>query len=110
MSLVMNRTLTRDKSLPAANTAAALTFAAVAGQKHHLVYVAWSYSAAPTGGKLTVEDGVGTTVFEVDVTAGGPGSLALPPIIGSVNTALVVTLAAGGASVTGKLNCFKFTE
>lgn len=100
-----------NRSAPAANTAAVITFAAAAGQRHHLVSVAWSYSAAPTGGRLTVEDGAGVFVFDVDITAAGPGSKDfLWPIRGEVNTAMVVTLAAGGAGVSGKLNAYKYTE
>lgn len=62
----------------------------------------FSYSAAPTGGRLTVKDGA-TTLFDVDITAAGPGPLPLV-YTGSVNTALTVTLAAGGSGVIGKLN------
>ena len=72
-----------------------------------LDYVAWSYSGDPTGGKCTVEIG-GTTVFEVDVTSGGPGLLnfdkhELYNPLQTKNESLVVTLAAGGGSVVGKL-------
>lgn len=96
---------------PAANTAAVVTFAAVTGKRHHLVYIAWSYSATPTGGNLKVEDASGTTVLDVDITAGGPGSLQFEnPLRGEVGNALIVTLAAGGAGISGKVNAYKFTE
>lgn len=96
---------------PAANTAAVVTFAAETGKRHHLVSVAWSYSAAPTGGNLKVEDASGTRVFSVDVTAAGPGSLQFENALrGEVGNALIVTLAAGGAGISGKVNAYKFTE
>ena len=72
-----------------------------------LDYVAWSYSGNPTGGKCTVQIG-GTTVFEVDVTSAGHGFInfeqhGLYNAAQTKNEALVVTLAAGGGSVVGKL-------
>lgn len=110
MALVMNRPLELKAKLDAAaNALASVTYAAVTGHRHHAVVVAWSYSAAPTGGKLTIKDGV-TAVFEVDITAAGPGSIPLPPVRGTANTALVVELAAGGVAVTGKLNVAAFPE
>lgn len=91
---------------PAANTAAVLNYAAAgSGLSHAISGVAWSYNADPTGGNLKIEDGSGTTVFSVDITSKGPGFFLFPePLRGSANTALIVTLTAGGASVTGKVN------
>lgn len=101
---------TGNVSAPAANTAASLTFAAETGKRHHLVYIAWSYSAAPTGGNLKVEDASGNTVFNVDITAAGPGSLQFEnPLRTEVGNAMIVTLTAGGAGISGKLNAYKFT-
>lgn len=95
--------ITRSSTTAAANTAVAKTLAAVTGLRHILHGIQWSYSAAPTGGKLTVEDAVGTTIFEIDITAGGPNNIDIT-LHGSINTAMVITLAAGGAGITGKLN------
>lgn len=94
----------------AANTAVVATFAAVAAQTHRLTVLVVSYSAAPTGGRITVADG-GTTVLDVDLTAAGPLVVPLPAggIEGSVNTAMTVTLAAGGAAVVGKVNTARIT-
>lgn len=94
----------------AANTAVTQTFAAVAAQAHRLTSLVVSYSAAPTGGRVTVSDGA-TVVFEVDVTAAGPVMVPLPAggLKGSVNTALTVTLAAAGAGVVGKVNTGRIT-
>jgi hypothetical protein len=91
---------------PAANTAAVVTYSAAGtGLSHSLSGVAWSYSGDPTGGNLKIEDGSGTTVFSVDVTSKGPGFFLFPePLRGAANTALIVTLAAGGSGVSGKVN------
>ena len=87
---------------PAANTAAVITLAAKENLKNVIHYIQWSYSAAPTGGRLFITFG-GVTKFDVDITAAGPGGFDfyLP---GIVNEAVVITLAAGGAAIVGKLN------
>lgn len=97
---------TTNVHAPAANTAAVVTYAAGgAGVAHTISGVAWSYNADPTAGNLKIEDGSGTTVFSVDITSKGPGFFLFPePLRGSANTALIITLAAGGASCTGKVN------
>lgn len=94
-----------DVHAPAANTAAVVTYAAVAGQSHIISGIAWSYDTDPTGGSLKIEDGAGTTVFQVGITSKGPGFFTFPqPKKGTTNTAMIITLAAGGASVTGKVS------
>ena len=87
---------------PAVNTAAVVTYAAGGGSVRHFISgVAWSYNAAPTAGVLTITDG-GTTVFTTDVTAGGPGFQDFAPVLRfGADSAVVVTLAAAGAAVTG---------
>lgn len=101
---------TGQHSTAAANTAVVQTIAAVAAKSHRLVALSLSYSAAPTGGKITVADGA-STILELDVTAGGPLSVPLPAggLKGSVNTAMTVTLAAAGAGVIGKVNTSRVT-
>lgn len=94
----------------AANTAVALTFAALAGRSHAMHSIEWSYSGAPTGGSLSITDG-GTTVFQTDIAAAGPGTITFkPPRKAKQNSAVVVTLAAGGAGVVGKLNVARTLE
>lgn len=95
-----------DVHAPAVNTAAVVTYAASAGQAHVIGGIAWSYNAAPTGGNLKVEDVSGTTVFSIDITSAGPGFIpfARPKRSAAQNTALIVTLAAAGAAVTGKVS------
>jgi hypothetical protein len=98
---------------PASNTAAVVTYSAGgSGVAHVISGVAWSYGGAPTSGNLKIEDGSGTTVFSVDVTAAGPGFIPFnPPLKGTANTAMIVTLAAGGSGVSGKVSVLgKWTE
>lgn len=94
-----------DVNVPGAgNVAAVLTYAAVAGKAHVLDSVTFGYDGTPTAGMLTVSD-AGVTVFSVPVTAGGPGPIEfVPPIRGTTNAAMVVTLAAGGGSVKGQIS------
>lgn len=93
-----------------ANAAASITLTASPAQRHKIQQVTWSYSAAPTGGKITITGLEGDDV-EFDITAGGPGGLALPPsCMGRVNTNVVATIAAGGGTVVGKLNLFRALE
>lgn len=104
---------TTNVHAPSSNTAAVITYAAGgAGVSHTISAIAWSYSAAPTAGNLKIEDGSGTTVFSVDVTAAGPGFIPFArPLKGTANTAMIVTLAAGGSGVSGKANVIgKATE
>lgn len=100
-----SRTFATGKThTPAANTAAVVTLAAAgAGVSNVIRGIAWGYSEAPTGGGLKIEDGVSTTVFSVPITTAGPGFI---PVFGkgSANTALVVTLAAGGETCVGSVN------
>jgi hypothetical protein len=94
-----------------ANAAAVINDSNVAAKRPDnfwvLDWVAWSYSGDPTGGKLTIALG-GTTIFEVDITSGGPGLLnfdknSLYDRNQTKNQTLTITLAAGGGSVVGKL-------
>ena len=94
-----------DKATAAVNTAVVITYAAKQYGRHALASINLSYNAAPTGGNVKVEDGAGTTVFELDITAAGPCSIMFNnPMVLSENKAMLITLAAAGAAVTGKLN------
>lgn len=65
--------------------------------------ILWSYSAAPTGGRLTVAGG--GFGIDVDIIAGGPGFIPFTiPQHATGDNAIVITLAAGGAGIVGKLN------
>lgn len=101
--------VTRSKHIPASNTAAVVTLAAVDTFTRHLVHrVIWSYDTDPTGGKLTITDG-GTVIGEWDITRSGPGSLHFSTPFAK-NSAVVITLAAGGSGVQGKLYTESTTE
>lgn len=90
---------------PSAATDAVVTFAAVSDVRHELDSVDWSYSAAPTGGNLKVESPSGTTIFQLAVTAAGPGSKSWPQSLkGASGQAMIVTLASGAGAVVGSLN------
>jgi hypothetical protein len=100
-----------DYHAPAANTAATVTLASTASLKHCISQIVFSYNADPTNGNLLVQD-AGTTVFSMDVTKSGPGQVLFnyPLKQATANTQMVITLAAGGASATGKVNCTHWTE
>lgn len=88
-----------------AGTAATITLAAgSASQVRCLDQVAWSYSAAPTGGRLTIASTGGVT-FDVDTPATGLNNLILSaPYRGMPGQTVVVTLAAPGGAVIGKVS------
>ena len=90
------------------NSPVAVTLAAQAGMRHHILGVTWSYSGAPTGGRLSTT-GLEGDEFDVDITAGGPGAMLMPPAVSTRGGEVVVTLAAGGAAVVGKLTVFALT-
>lgn len=92
---------------PSANVAAVVTIAADADKFHAISRIDYSYDAAPTGGNLQVVAG-STTILNVDITSAGHGyfDLKFPDLLHNAftkNEAVVVTLAAGGSGVDGKL-------
>lgn len=97
-----------DVHAPTSNTAAVVTYAAVTGKSHNLEGVAWSYSAAPTGGNLKIEDSAGNTVFTIDITSAGAGFFPFRKR-GTEGRVMTITLAAGGAGVTGKVSVLGHT-
>lgn len=92
---------------PSSNTSAIVTIAASAtGAWHEIEGIYWSYDAAPTGGSLLVESPSGTTLLSLSITAAGPGFLPFSGscLRGATSQAMIITLAAGGSGVTGKIN------
>jgi hypothetical protein len=85
-----------------AGAAVTVTVAGVTGQTHYLHGVQWSYSAAPTGGRLTSSGLVGDDV-DLDVTEAGPESVECFGAPAASGGALAVTLAAPGGAVVGKV-------
>jgi len=96
---------------PAANTAAVVTLAAPgAGVSNVIGQVTWSYDGEPTSGTLTIAQGA-TTIFKVDITTSGPGPISWPvPMKFAANSVVTVTLAAGGAGISGIVNVHAWTE
>lgn len=97
---------------PAANTAAVVTKAAVAAKYHVIRKIFCGYSATPTGGLLTIQDVSGTTVFTVPIPAAGLNTIDFGEKgirTAAVNTALIVTLAAGAGAVVGYLNVIGYS-
>lgn len=87
----------------ATNAAATVTYSAAgAGISHAIDGIAFSLSANPASAvSLTVTDG-SNTIYSTDILAGGAGFIPLRGR-GSANTALTITLAAGGSGVVGKV-------
>ena len=95
-----------DDHQPAANTAAIVTLAADSEQCHVITSITFGYNATPTAGSVVVTAG-GVTIFSVPVVAAGPGQIQFPYGLhndSALNEAVVITLAAAGASVTGRIN------
>jgi hypothetical protein len=100
-----------DLNVPATNTNAVLTYASAGvGLSNVVAQLNWSYNGTPTGGRVTVSDN-GVTVFDHDITAAGTGYYIFEvPKKGATNSALVITLYAGGSGVQGKLSANVWTE
>ena len=90
---------------PAANVDAIARWEAEGGRRHAIAGLIVSYSAIPAGGRVYVADGSGSILFDVDLaTAGAHVFNFTQALVAPEGGALVVTLAAGGAGVTGKVN------
>lgn len=91
----------------AANTQVLCRANAVEGKYCVLHKVVWSYNATPTGGLLIQSywnnNNNSANLFDVDITAAGPGGLDFNLDLNPLED-LLVTLKAAGATVTGKLN------
>lgn len=86
---------------------AQVTYAAAGSARSHAFEgIAWGYDGTPTGGYIQIEDGSGNIVFKIPILNGGAGFHDWPhkAFEGSVNTALIITLAAGGSGITGYLS------
>jgi len=94
----------------AANTAVAITIVGVAGQTIRITHLSWSYSAAPTGGAISVVVNA-VTIFQLDDPATTDNFITLPPggLKCAAGFSAVITLTAAGAAVVGKLNVASYT-
>lgn len=95
---------------PAAATDAVCTMAAPTdGSRWVLSSIDYSYSAAPTGGQITIT--YGTTTETYYVNGAGRGSLTFPQEKRfPTNTGVVITLKSGGGAVIGTIYPNAWTE
>ncbi len=102
-----------DSAHPTSNTAATVTYAAVTGQFHVLGQIIASLDSDPAAAvNLKVEDVSGTTIFSIDLPAAkGVYAITFNPAkqAQASGTAMIITLAAPGSGVTGKVNCTHWT-
>jgi hypothetical protein len=100
-----------DVSTPAANTAAVVTYPPLGPGNYHVIQqIVASYNGTPSGGNLTITDGV-ITLPVVDLTQSGPFVLNWQtPERFTPGLPLTLTLAAGGVGVAGKLNVIHWAE
>jgi hypothetical protein len=106
LSKHLNRILTKSRiqnlvNVPASNTAAVITVNGVTGSFIAVHRIEWSYSGTPASGRLTISDG--STKFDIDITASGPGAMNVMKF-GTDASTVTITLAAAGVGITGKLN------
>lgn len=93
-----------DVHAPASATAAVVEYDAVEGECHCISGLAWSYSGAPVGGRISIEVGA-EVVFDVGVTAAGAGVIEFKVAKkGAAGEAMTITLASGGGGISGKLS------
>lgn len=89
------------KNDASANAAATYTLAAATGTQYVIHAITGGYDATPTGGAITTT-GLEGGQLAVPVSSAGPLPHLFPlPIRGAMSGAVTVTLAAGGADVTG---------
>lgn len=86
------------------NANAVISVAGIAGKSVRLATLRCSYSAAPTGGRVTISDG--TTTMDFDIPGAGPFDLGeeVGETVWAVGATLTITLFAGGVGITGKIN------
>ena len=96
-----------------AGNATTVTVTGQAGRRVIIRQLGWSYSAAPSNGSIMVADSAGSpvTYFSIHVTDAGPdGWVFAPPLALPTSLNAVVTLAAPGGAVVGKLFVSAYVE
>jgi hypothetical protein len=85
------------------NKAAVITYpAAGVGRRHVIGGLYWSYIGTNPVGQVKLEDGAGNIVFTTGIVGAGNDSVIFSDgKRGSENTAMIATLTAGGAGVSG---------
>jgi hypothetical protein len=93
----------QEYDAPAANTAASVSIAADSKEHWVIESVDFSYDATPSGGSITITSG-GTTIYKMAITSAGAYRREFENgLKATKGEAVVVTLAAGGAGVSGTL-------
>lgn len=93
---------------PAAATAAVITVAAVTDRRHIVHAILASYSATPTGGRLTVKS-ASTVLVDLDLAIAELVEIN-NPIVAEYGEELEIRLYSGAGTVVGKLNALVTTE
>ena len=89
----------------ATNAAATITYSAGGSGVFHAIYgIAWSLGSTPASAVVLSITDNGNTVFAIGVTNSGPGFIPICIANASANTALVVSLAAAGTGIVGRVN------
>jgi hypothetical protein len=97
----------------ATNASATITYPAQgAGKSNCLGCLYWSFSATPSSAAtLSIQDGSGNTVFQIQITSAGAGFVPFaPPKKGSANTQMIITLTAGGSGIVGTVSATQWVE
>lgn len=93
----------QSSHFPAANTAAVVTIASDSAELWVLEAIDFSYDGTPSGGSITITSG-GTTIYKQAITASGAYRREFDyGLKSNLGEEVVITLAAGGAGVTGTL-------
>lgn len=102
---------TADTATASANTDAVITYASASSMSNVVSEISFSYTGtATTGGFVTISDG-SNVVYKVGVTVNGAGQFVFSnPKRGTVNTAMTITLTAGGSGAIGWINATHWTE
>lgn len=103
---------TADAVVAASNTVSIITYAAAgSGVSHVISALSFGYDGNPTGATLKMEDGSGNIIFRIPITQSGAGFIPFNGNKrGTTNTAMIITLSAGGSGVTGYINATHWTE
>lgn len=99
------------RATAASNTAVTITITAVPSVKHEIEMLGWSYDAGGTlsTGRLSVQSPSGTYLLDMDITTNGAGFVPLAGscLSGASGQDVIITLAAGGSGVIGKLSAIR---
>lgn len=105
-----NRSADWSETAEATNATATATRAAVAGQAHYVTGITGSFDIVPTGSKrLELREGAGGPRRLVAFLGELEGLAFTTPILFPVNTAAVLTLAAGGIGTIGAVSLIGYT-